>query len=134
MKKIELIEGVGEAYRVKLNEVGIVSAEQYLEACKTKKDRKILAEKTGISEELILRWTNHADLFRIKGISGQYAELLEAAGVDTVRELAQRIPENLTAAMEKVNEERNLVRFVPFQKMVTKWVDQAKQLPPVVEY
>ena len=134
MKKIELIEGVGEAYRTKLNEVGIISAEQYLEACKTKKDRKILAEKTGIADELILRWTNHADLFRIKGISGQYAELLEAAGWDTVKELAQRIPENLTAAMEKVNEERHLVRLVPYQKMVAKWVDQAKQLSRVVEY
>ena len=134
MKKIELIEGVGEAYRARLNIAGIVSVEQYLEACRTKKDRRILANKTGISDELILRWTNHADLFRVKGISGQYAELLEAAGVDTVKELAQRIPENLVAAMQKVNEERNLVRFVPSLKMVITWVDQAKILPRIIEY
>ncbi len=134
MKKIELIEGVGEAYAAKLHEVGIVSTEQYLETCKTKQGRKELAAKTGIPDDLILRWTNHADLFRVKGVAGQYSELLEAAGVDTVPELAKRVPENLTAAMEKVNEEKNLVRSVPVLKMVAKWVDQAKQLPRVIEY
>ena len=131
MKKIEQIEGIGEVYRAKLNELGIVSVEQFLEACKTKKDRKALAEKAGISEDLILTWANHADLFRIKGVAGQYAELLEAAGVDTVKELAQRNPENLTAAMEKLNEEKHLVRSVPYLKMVRKWVAQAKELPRV---
>ena len=74
MKKITQIEGIGEVYCAKLNEVGIVSVEQYLEACKTKKDRKALAEKTGIPESQILLWANHADLFRIKGVAGQYAD------------------------------------------------------------
>ncbi len=134
MKKIEQIEGIGEAYRAKLNEEGIVTVEQMLDACKTKQDRKILAEKSGISEEQVLSWANHADLFRIKGVAGQYAELLEAAGVDTVRELAQRNPENLTERMEKINEEQHLVRSVPYLKMVRKWVDQAKELPRVLEY
>ena len=134
MKRIELIEGIGEAYRAKLNAVGIVSVEQYLEACKTKQDRRALANRTGISDELILKWTNYADLFRVKGVSGQYAELLEAAGVDTVRELAQRIPENLTEAMKKVNAERNLVRTVPSLKMVIKWAAQAREVPRIVEY
>ncbi len=134
MKKIEQIEGIGEAYRAKLNEEGIVTVEQMLDACKTKQDRKILAEKSGTSEEQVLSWANHADLFRIKGVAGQYAELLEAAGVDTVRELAQRNPENLTERMEKINEEQHLVRSVPYLKMVRKWVDQAKELPRVLEY
>lgn len=134
MKKIEQIEGIGEAYRAKLNEAGIVSVEQMLEACKTKKDRKALAEKCGIAEADILTWANHADLFRIKGVAGQYAELLEAAGVDTVKELAQRSPENLTERMEKINEEKHLVRSVPYLKMVRKWVAQAKELPRVLEY
>ena len=134
MKKITQIEGIGEVYCAKLNEVGIVSVEQYLEACKTKKDRKALAEKTGIPESQILLWANHADLFRIKGVAGQYADLLEAAGVDTVKELAQRNPESLTATIEKVNEEKSLVRSVPYLKMVKKWVAQAKELPRIIEY
>ena len=134
MKKIQQIEGIGEVYQTKLNELGIISVEQFLDTCKTKKGRKELAEKAGISEDLILTWTNHADLFRIKGVAGQYSELLEAAGVDTVKELAQRNPENLTTAMEKVNEEKHLVRSVPYLKMVKKWVAQAKELPRVVEY
>ena len=134
MKKITQIEGIGEVYCAKLNEVGIVSVEQYLEACKTKKDRKALAEKTEIPESQILLWANHADLFRIKGVAGQYADLLGAAGVDTVKELAQRNPESLTATIEKVNEEKSLVRSVPYLKMVKKWVAQAKELPRIIEY
>ena len=134
MKKIEQIEGIGEAYRAKLNEAGIVSVEQMLDACRTKKDRRALADKCGIPEADVLAWANHADLFRIKGVAGQYAELLEAAGVDTVKELAQRIPENLTERMEKINEEKNLVRSVPYLKMVRKWVAQAKELPGILEY
>ena len=134
MKKIRQIEGIGAAYCARLTAEGIVSVDQYLEACRTKKDRRALAKKTGIPDHLILMWTNHADLFRVKGIGGQYADLLEAAGVDTVRELAQRNPENLVAAMEKLNEEKKLVRSVPSLKMVTKWVIEARQLPYIVEY
>ena len=134
MKKIDQIEGIGEAFRAKLNESGIVSVEQLLDACKSKQARKALAEASGVPEATVLTWANHADLFRIKGVAGQYAELLEAAGVDTVKELAQRNPENLTAAMEKINEEKQLVRSVPYLKMVKKWVDQAKELPRVLEY
>ncbi len=134
MKKIDLIEGIGEAYREKLNAEGIVTVEQLLEACRTKKDRKALAEKTETTEKQVLTWANHADLFRIKGVAGQYADLLEAAGVDTVSELAQRAPENLTQRMEQLNEEKHLVRSVPYLKMVKKWVAQAKELPRVLEY
>ena len=112
----------------------IKSVEQLLESSLTKKARAELAEKTGISEAFILKWANHADLFRIKGVAGQYSELLEAAGVDTVVELASRKPENLTQKMEEINEEKKLVRAVPYLKMVTKWVNQAKELPRMLEY
>ena len=134
MTKIEKIEGIGEVYGAKLVEAGIPSVEQLLESCLTKKDRQALAEKTGISEDLILKWANHAHLFRIKGVAGQYSELLEAAGVDTVVELSNRKPENLTKKMEEVNAEKHLVRAVPYLKMVTKWVEQAKALPRKLQY
>ena len=134
MTKIDKIEGIGSVYAEKLNAVGIKSVEDMLAACKSKNDRVALAEKSGITETLILKWANHADLFRIKGVAGQYSELLEAAGVDTVVELANRKPENLTKKMEEVNEEKHLVRSVPVLKMVTKWVAQAKELPRMLEY
>ena len=84
--KLNIIEGIGDSYEQKLKEAGIKSSEQLLESCSSKKGRTKLAEKTGITEKLILKWTNHADLFRIKEVGGEYAELLEAAGVDTVPE------------------------------------------------
>ena len=134
MAKVSIIEGVGDVYEAKLNAVGIRTREGLLKACVTKKDRQELAEKSGISENLILRWANHADLARIKGISGQYSELLEAAGVDTVPELALRNPENLFAKMQEVNATKNLVRKLPGLSQVASWVEQAKQLPRVLQY
>lgn len=107
MAKLSVVEGIGESYEGKLKEAGITSLEAFLEQCATKKNRAELAEKTGISEKLILKWVNHADLMRIKGIGGEYSELLEAAGVDTVPELANRKPENLFAKMVEVNTEKN---------------------------
>lgn len=106
--KLNIIEGIGDSYEQKLKEAGIKSSEQLLESCSSKKGRTKLAEKTGITEKLILKWTNHADLFRIKGVGGEYAELLEAAGVDTVPELAKRKADNLAAKMAEVNEAKNL--------------------------
>lgn len=132
--KITDIEGIGPANEVKLNESGIKSVEALLEAGKTKKGRDELATKTGISSKLILEWVNAADLFRLKGVSSQYAELLNAAGVDTVKELAQRNADNLHAKMVEVNSAKNLVRQTPSLDQVKGWVDQAKELPRVVEY
>ena len=134
MSKLTTIEGIGEVYEAKFIEVGIKSVEALLEAGATKKGRIDLAEKTGISEKLVLKFVNHADLFRIKGIGGEYAELLEAAGVDTVIELAGRRPDNLTVKLAEVNEEKKLVRRVPVVKDVEKWVEQAKELPRAVFY
>jgi predicted flap endonuclease-1-like 5' DNA nuclease len=94
----------------------------------------VLAEKTGISEKLILKFTNMADLFRINGIGQEYAQLLEVSGVDTVPELAQRNATNLVAKMEEVTEAKNLTRKTPSVTEVEKWIAQAKELPRVIEY
>lgn len=132
--KIVDIEGVGEAYAPKLQEAGIKSPKDLLAACATPAGRKKVATATGISGKLILKWTNHADLFRVKGVGPQFAELLEAAGVDTVKELQHRVPENLVEKMIAVNEKRNLVNRVPSVKELTKWVEEAKKLEPMMKY
>jgi predicted flap endonuclease-1-like 5' DNA nuclease len=99
-----------------------------------KKGRTELAEKSEISEKLILKWANHADLIRIKGIGGEYAELFEAAGVDTVPELATRKAENLFKKMQEINEAKSLVRKLPTEAQVEDWITQAKTLPRVLQY
>ncbi|HNR46268.1 MAG TPA: DUF4332 domain-containing protein [Anaerolineaceae bacterium] len=134
MTKLIDIEGIGEAYAVKLKAVGIATVEALLEKGSTTKGRKELAEKTGISDALILKWVNRADLFRIKGIGSEYGDLLEAAGVDTVPELAQRKAENLLPKMTEVNDAKKLVRRMPTLKMVAAWVEEAKKLPRIVNY
>lgn len=132
MKNIIDIEGVGEVYGKKLTEAGIKTVEQLLEAGATRKGRDELAEKTGISSALLLRWVNHADLIRILGVAEQYAELLEAAGVDSVPELANRVAANLHAKMVEVNEKRNLVGRLPSVNQVDGWIEQCKTLPRAV--
>ncbi len=134
MSKLSEIEGIGEAYSAKLEEAGINSLENLLETCCEKNGRKEIAEKSGISEKLLLNWVNRADLSRIKGVTTQHADLLECAGVDTVPELAQRNPENLQSKMAEVNEEKHHVRKVPTISQVQDWVAQAKELPRVVTY
>lgn len=133
-KKIEDIEGVGPAYGAKLRAAGCRSVGQLLEMGCTKQGRKKIAEKTGLSESNILKWVNHADLFRVKGIASQYAELLECAGVDTVKELRNRNADNLAAAMADINKAKRLVRNVPSAKVVSGWVAQAKILAPMVKH
>ncbi|AKH20104.1 DUF4332 domain-containing protein [Sedimenticola thiotaurini] len=135
MAKLTQIEGIGEKYGEKLQAVGVTTQEKLLEAGGTKKGRKELAEKSGISEKLILGWINRADLARVKGIGEEYADLLELAGVDTVPELAQRNAANLHTRIREVAEERgNVVRRVPSPAEVEKWVAQAKELPRAINY
>ncbi len=134
MTKLTEVEGIGEGYASKLIDAGCATQEQLLEDCGQPKGRKALAEKSGISEKLILKWTNRADLARIKGVGGEYADLLESAGVDTVPELAQRNAANLHARMVEVNEEKNLVRTLPTSSKVEDWVKQAKDLPRAIHY
>ncbi len=132
--KIIDIEGVGAAYAEKLTAVGINKVKELLEKCADPKGRQELAEATGISEKLILRWTNHADLFRIKGVGPQFAELLEAAGVDTVKEFRHRVAENLQPKLEEVNAEKHICGRVPALVEVQKMIDRAKALEPTVTY
>ena len=132
--KIIDIEGVGDVYAEKLTAAGINKVSELLEKCAAPKGRQELAEATGISEKLILRWTNHADLFRINGVGPQFSELLEAAGVDTVKEFRNRKPENLQPKLEEVNAEKNLCKRVPSLKEVEKMIAQAKELEPKMEY
>jgi len=132
--KIIDIEGVGEVYAEKLIAAGINKVSELLEKCAAPKGRKELAEATGISEKLILRWTNHADLFRINGVGPQFAELLEAAGVDTVKEFRHRVAENLQPKLAEVNEQKNICNRVPAVSEVQKMIDQAKELEPKVSY
>lgn len=128
------IEGIGPAYAAKLNAAGVTSQEKLLEMGATPKGRKEIAEKSEIPDTLILKWINHCDLMRIKGVGAEYAELLEAAGIDTVPELAQRKAENLHPKMLEVNEAKKLVRQTPTLKQVTDWVEQAKALPRIIHY
>ncbi len=134
MPSLLKVEGIGEAYAEKLKQAGIATTEALLEKGATPQGRQEIAEATDISPKLILVWVNHADLFRVKGVGEEYADLLEAAGVDTVPELAQRNPKNLRAKLVEVNEAKKLVRQVPSGDQVTAWVEQARQLPRVITY
>jgi len=134
MAKLSDIEGIGVAYSEKLEKVGVTSLDNLLKTCCEKKGRKEIADKIDVSEKLILNWVNRADLSRIKGVSTQYSDLLECAGVDTVPELGQRNSENLQLKMAEVNEKKNLVRKVPTVEQIKDWVAQAKDLPRVVTH
>lgn len=134
MPKVMDIEGIGPVYAKKLNDVGIQTTDDLLKFGATAKNREEIVKKTGIDGKLILEWVNLADLYRIKGVGRQYSDLLEEAGVDTVVELAERVPENLHAKMLEVNEKKNLVNRAPPLGFVKRWVEQAKKLRRVVEY
>ncbi len=134
MANVKEVEGIGPSYAEKLKTVGIVTTSSLLAQGSTAQDRKKIAESTGINGDMLLRWVNHADLIRIKGIGPEYAELLEAAGVDSVPELAQRVPQNLHQKMLECNAEKKLVRRPPALSMVTSWVKQAQKLPRVITY
>lgn len=134
MTKLVEVEGIGESFAAKLIAAGVRSTEALLEMGATPKGRKMIAEKSGITEKLILEWVNHVDLFRIKGVGSEYADLLEEAGVDTVVELATRKPDHLLSKMQEVNKLKKLVRQLPVLSMVTSWVEQAKKLERKVQY
>ena len=133
-KTIEEIEGIGPAYGAALRDAGIKTVDNFLDAACDKKGRAELAEKTKITEAHLLKCVNMADLFRIKGVASQYAELLEGAGVDTVKELKHRNAENLAAKIEEVNADRNLVRQTPSVEVISSWITQAKELPAKITH
>ena len=128
------IDGIDDDVATVLKSAGIRSTERLLEAARTVKGRKTLAEKTGFGEKQLLAWANVADRMRVKGISREYAELLQAAGVDTVKELKYRNPQNLARAMADANRRRMLVRLLPSEKVVKRWIVSAKLLPLKITY
>jgi predicted flap endonuclease-1-like 5' DNA nuclease/uncharacterized membrane protein len=133
-KGLSYIEGIGDVYQEKLHAAGIRNVSDLLDKGCNSKGREEIAVTTGISEKLVLRWVNQADLYRIHGIGKEYAELLEAAGVDTVPELAQRVPANLLEKMGASNAQRKMVRRLPVLPQVESWVSQAKELPRKITY
>ncbi len=140
MASIDTIEGIGPAYAKKLRAAGIRSCEALLKRGASKKGRNEVADATGFAASTILEWVNRADLMRVRGVGSEYSDLLEAAGVDTVKELRNRSPKNLTAKMIEVNDaaikktKKSIVRQLPVQSMVERWVAHAKTLPPVVTH
>ena len=131
---IEKIEGIGPAYAKKLQKAGIRSTKALLTKCGTPAGRRNVAAKSGVEESTILKWTNMADLMRISGVGEEYSELLEAAGVDTVKELKMRNAANLYERMAEVNATKKLVRQLPAESKVKNWVEQAKSLEPAISY
>ena len=134
MAKITDIEGIGKQKAKQLAKANVKTVEGLLKAGADKKGRKAIAEASGVDVKLILTWVNNADLFRIKGVGSEYAELMVAAGVDTIKELSRRKPANLHKKMDEVNTAKKLVRQLPSEKMVEGWVNQAKDLPKVVSH
>jgi predicted flap endonuclease-1-like 5' DNA nuclease len=134
MTSLVEIEGIAEGFAAKLKSAGIDSIEELLEKGGTSAGREEIAQTSGIGAGEILKWVNHADLFRIHGVAGEYAELLEASGVDTVVELAQRNAANLAAKLAEINDTKHLVRSVPGASQVEKWVQEAKDLPRAVTF
>ena len=133
--KIEDVEGIGGTYAAKLKDVGIHTTDDLLMAGGPATNRAKVAEMTGISEKLILEWVNHADLMRIPGVGSEYSDLLEAAGVDSPAELAQRNAANLATTVQEVVAARpSIVRRVPSESELADWIAQSKDLPKVVEH
>ena len=132
--KIDEIEGIGPAYAAKLKDAGIDTTDDFLQLCCDAKGREATAKSTGISEKLILSWANMADLMRVNGVGRQYAEVLHAAGVDTIKELRTRNAENLAAAMKQVNDVKNLANACPSAAVVQDWIDKAKAMDPLITH
>ena len=134
MATIGDVEGIDPKSATRLRKAGVRTTEGLIKVAATSKGRKALAEKTGISAATLLGWVNRADLMRIKGIGAEYADLLETAGCDTIKELRRRNPTNLTASMAEVNEQKRLVRRLPTEAMVVSWVEHAKTMDPAVKH
>jgi predicted flap endonuclease-1-like 5' DNA nuclease len=134
MAKLETVEGIGPKFAAKLRAAGVASTDALLAMGATPKGRKEIAAKAGIEESAILKWVNHVDLFRLKGVGEEYADLLEASGVDTVVELAQRKAANLLEKVTAVNAQHKRVRQLPALKQIEDWIAQAKKLPRGIQY
>ena len=134
MGSIDTIEGIGVKNATRLRKNRIRTTEALLRRGATRAGRREIAAATGLSTTQILEWVNRADLMRVKGIGEEYSDLLEVSGVDTVKELRNRNPENLLARMVEINRTRRLVRRLPTLPMVERWIDAAAELPPIVKH
>ncbi|MCP4308234.1 MAG: DUF4332 domain-containing protein [bacterium] len=134
MASIDTIEGISHKQATSLRKAKIRTVEALLKKGSTKMGRGDVAAATGVSEKLLLEWVNRADLMRVRGVGEEYSDLLEAAGVDTVKELRRRNPGNLLASVMEVNAKKLLVRRLPTEAMVQRWVEHAGELDPVVKY
>jgi predicted flap endonuclease-1-like 5' DNA nuclease len=134
MASIDEIEGIGPKFARRLRKAGVKTTEGLLKRASTRKERSNLAEQAGFTPEQILEWVNRADLMRVKGVGSEYADLLEHAGVDTVKELRRRNARSLVAKMTEINEQKRLVRRLPTESMVDSWVAHAKELDPMVKH
>ena len=132
--KIEEIEGIGPANAEKLAKAEIATTDDLLKLCAGKKGRDDASGKTGVGAGQLLKWANMADLMRIKGVAGEYAELLKMSGVDTVKELRTRNADNLATKMAEINAEKNLTRQVPTAASITKWIEEAKTMEPCITH
>jgi predicted flap endonuclease-1-like 5' DNA nuclease len=132
--RIDRIEGIGPVYAERLRKIGIMRTDQLLERGRTRANRKELSDELTLDERVILKWINMCDLMRIKGVAEEYSELLEVAGVDTVKELRNRNARNLTAAMRDANTARRLVRQLPGESQVARWIEAAQALDPMIEH
>lgn len=134
MASIDEIEGIEPKHARKLRKAGIKTTEGLLKRAATRKERSTLADGAGFTPQQVLEWVNRADLMRVKGVGSEYADLLEKAGVDTVKELRRRNAKSLVAKMSDVNDQKRLVRRLPTESMVASWVTHAQELDAVVKY
>lgn len=134
MASIDTIEGIGHKQATSLRKARIRTVESLLKKGATRSGRREVSTTTGISERLILKWVNRADLMRVRGVGEEYSDLLEAAGVDTIKELRRRNPGNLLTAMVEINAKKNLVRRLPTPAMVERWIEHALELDPVIKH
>lgn len=134
MASISAVQSMGHRNETKLRKAGVRTTDSLLKVAATRTGRRRLAKETGLPESDILSWVNRADLLRITGVGSEYADLLEVAGVDTIRELRRRNPERLLEAMTELNLRKRLVRRLPTEGMVAGWIDEAKRLEPLVTH
>ncbi|MEZ5064783.1 MAG: DUF4332 domain-containing protein [bacterium] len=131
---IEEIEGIGPAYAKKLEVAKIKNTDDLLKLCGNAAGRKKVAEATGVGESTLLKWSNLADLMRVNGIGPQFSELLEASGVDTIKELRTRKAENLAEKMAEVQKAKKLTKAAPSAKVIQGWIDSAKKMEPTISH
>lgn len=132
--KIEQIEGIGPHFAERLASAGIHTSNDLLTKCASDEGRRNVEMRTGISVAQLTTWAHQADLMRVSGIGSEFGQLLEAAGIETVKELGMRTPENVVNLLDRVNEEKKLTRAIPALKTVSKWVDRARHMEPMLTH